>query len=234
MAGATVWAFREGTFGANPGSGWSHTIEFSEKAEGAQPFPEAMGGMRDAGINCLIDRLEEVGLRSRIERLAIVAHGEPGRVFMSGPTRRYSIPQQFRDLAPYLQRGGMLSFVSCDAGQGDTGSTFLIELSRQLPDRVIVGYEVKGWFEYFKSDPGMVVEAKNTSKPPPGTPLLAAWGSHAKWAHNGSIVRLPADEQKQRVNKRCANPRCPGHSSHLHRCEYKTWGQDKTLLSYNP
>ena len=128
----------------------------------------------------------------------------------------------------------MLSFISCNAGAGTSGDMFLTDLSRQLPDRVIVGYDIYGFFEYFASDPGMVQEARNQQRPKPGTPMLDPWGNHAKWAHKGTIVRLPADEQKSNHGKHCANWRCPGHSSEFHRCEYKTWGADETLLRYNP
>ena len=113
-----------------------------------------MQGYRDAGINSLIDRLEEAHLRNQIERLAIVAHGQPGSVFMSGQQRRPAAAQQFRDLSTFLQRGGMLSFIPCNAGAGTSGDMFLTDLSRQLPDRVIVGYDIYGFFEILRERSG--------------------------------------------------------------------------------
>ncbi|MGI8568067.1 MAG: hypothetical protein ACR2KT_02765 [Methylocella sp.] len=232
---ATVWAFREGVFGNNPGTGWSHTIKFGENSEGTPK----MTGMRDAGTNDLIDKLEDAKLRSKVERLAIIAHGLPGGVYMSGQNRRQAIPQHFRDLAPYIVNKGMLTFESCNAGKGPQGTLYLMEISRQLPNRVIpnrviVGYSIWGFFEEFKNDPGNVQESKNQSRPTPGTPRMTAWGDYAKWAHNGQIVRLPMDEQKDARNRRCANPNCIGHASERDRCPYRSWGKDPTLLSYDP
>jgi hypothetical protein len=227
---ATVWAFREGKFIVKPSSGWTHSIEF-----GTDKHPPIMQGSRDYGTSDLIEQLENVHLRVAVERLDIVAHGDPGRVFMSGPDRRWALPQHFRDLSPYLKSGAMLVFASCRAGVGPDGDMFLMAVSDSLPHRVIVGYDSWGWFSpVAPSDPGQVCASTTQGNPGPGAPLLTPWGEHAKWAYQGKIVRFPAGEQKLYRNKHCANPACRGHASESDRCPYASWGSDAILRAYNP
>jgi hypothetical protein len=128
----------------------------------------------------------------------------------------------------------MLSFVSCNAGKGPNGSLFLMQLSRELPGRVIVGFSIWGFYSQFKNEPGNVQESINQNRPKPGTPRIGAWGEYAKWAYKGVIVREPMDEQKDFRGKHCANPHCPGHRSEHDRCPYEKWGHEPTLLRYRP
>jgi hypothetical protein len=195
---ATVWAWRAGHFNPNPSTGWSRTINFNNLSD-------------------LIKTLDAQGLRGSIEQLAIVAHGDfAGQVFLEeGPLS--TTPDKLTILAPFLQHKGMMSFVSCIAGAGDGGSAFLKAVSRQLPTRVIVGYSQWGFVDTVpaRNDPGNVQVSQAGQWPAKGAPRLTPWGAYAKWAYMGTIVRLPAEEQKTRPGKRCANPACPGHSSEL-------------------
>jgi hypothetical protein len=225
----TVWAFREGKFVRKPSSGWSHSIEFGKDD------PPPAQGFRDYGTSDLIEQLEKAGLRGSVERLDIVAHGKPGLVFMSGSGRRWAVPQHFRDLSPYLKSGAMLVFASCTVGEWTYGDMFLIEVSNNLPHRVIVGYDIYGWFSSVcPSEPGQIRASKDQGDPGPSAPLLTPWGEHAKWAYQGKIVRFPAAEQKGYRNKHCANPKCRGHASESDRCPYTSWGSDAVLKAYNP
>jgi hypothetical protein len=229
----TVWAHQEGLFTDDPGSGWSHTIQFGVfTSEREQELFRA--GSIDPGTADLVEKLEAKGLASRVERLAIVAHGIPGAVFMTGKTMPPASPGSLARLGKYLVRTGMLTFASCNAGEGPNGSQFLIALSRHLPQRVVVGYSISGFFQHFKNTPGNVLEAKSGNRPPPGTAKLTPWSNYAKWAYDGIIVREPSNERAWFHNKHCANPHCPGHKSELDRCPYKTWGHEDTLLKYEP
>ncbi len=240
---ATVWAFQEGVFQENPTTGWSHTIEFGKEPSIRSIEADGLRGSVDRGTLSLIEKLESAGLRGRVEKLAIVAHGRPGAVFMSGREfiDRDHIRREMqaasctnlRDLSTYLQPGGMLLFVSCNAGKGPAGSLFLMQLSRELPGRVIVGFSIYGFYEQFKNDPGNVQESDG-NRPKPGTPRMSAWGAYAKWAFKGTIVRVPIDEQKNAHGLRCANPHCPGHASERDRCVYEKWGHDPVLLKHQP
>jgi hypothetical protein len=211
---ATVWAYRVSAFRTNPKSGWSHTINFSS-------LPD------------LVSNLDDAHLHGGVEQLAIVAHGDfAGQVHMDGRTAVSA--RSLSTLAPYLTSNAMLIFVSCIAGAGDTGSSFLTSVSRELPGRVIIGFSTWGFVDTTfgaPNDPGNVQAAPGGARPKAGTPRLTSWGSWAKWAYRGEIVRLPADEQKKRPGRRCASPRCPGHSSEQHRCD---WLTDPTLRSYQP
>jgi hypothetical protein len=222
---ACVWAFQEGVFRVNTATGWSHSIKFGEP----------QGRVAADGTRDLIEKLATAGLAGAVERLAIVVHGIPGRVYMSGRQQQPATVDQLRDLSTYLKPGGMLSFVSCNAGEGPSGDLFLMALSRALPSRVVVAQSVSGIYSnYGVSDPGNVTASKDGSSSKPGAPRIDPWGDYAKWAFGGAIVRCPANEQKHYKHKHCANPQCRGHVSELHRCPYASWGKDPTLLAYAP
>ncbi len=230
---ATVWAYRAGVFSEKPETGWSHSIPFSA-LRSARDMELRNLGVRDPGTSDLVERLEARSLAGLVDRLAIVAHGEPGAVFMSGKYFPEATAGSLRRLSKYLRRGGMLFFASCDAGAGPQGSEFLIRLSRELPGRVIVAPSIKGFFEQFANEPGNVQEAGSGNRPSPGTPRLTEWSNDTKWAFEGRIVRWPSNERKHLKLMRCANPGCPGHANTTDRCPYERWGSDPVLLRYNP
>jgi hypothetical protein len=207
---ATVWAYREGMFPHNPRSGWSHSIHFDS-------------------LSSLVSGLEDAHLHGAVERLAVVAHGYPGKVHMDGNTAVSA--DDLSILEPYLKSNAMLIFVACNAGFEVAGNLFLTSVSRALPGRVIVAFSVWGYIDQWPTTPGNVPAAPAAKRPKPGTPDLTPWGSYAKWAYRGQIVRWPEEEQKKLPRRRCANPRCPGHSSQLHRCD---WATDSTLRLYQP
>lgn len=166
---ATVWAYRVSAFRNNPASGWSHTVNFSNVPD-------------------LLNKLEEANLRNGVTRMAIVAHGDlPSQVIMDGTTP--VLPGTLRDLSTYLQASAMLSFVSCIAGAGDGGTMFLNNVSRNLPDRVIVGFSTWGFVDASfgaPNDPGNVQAAPGASRPAPRNSAPLAMGRLGKMGLPGS------------------------------------------------
>lgn len=182
-----------------------------------------------SGLTDLLDSMERAKLQAAVTHLAIVAHGDsPGTVEFERPLTSGSIPQftaEFERLKQFLTRDAWLTFYSCIAGKDEPGSRLLAAVSRRLPGRTIVGFELFGLI----GPPG----ALNT----PGTmtaietpiPQLATnpraqhgnlnpWCPFAKRARDGIVVHLPLLEQNGRFGKRCANPSCPGHASPSHSC----------------
>lgn len=207
---ATVWAHRVGAWEQKPETGWSHT------------FPVQ-------GLSQLMDLVERASLRGVVTHLGIVAHGDqPGvvqldRLLTSATTADFRA--EFQRLRWYLTRDAMLTFYSCIAGQGERGSQLLIEISRQLPGRTIVGFEVFGLIgpSGLKNAPGhmigtdtAVLQFAMDRRSQLGR--LDPWCPFAKRARDARIVHLPMLEQKNRYNKTCAYPGCPGHKEPRHSC----------------
>lgn len=223
---ATVWAYREGAFSRTASTGWNHTINFTS--------PSDLAGQMDAA-----------GLRGRVQRLVILAHGDrPGQLLMEG-TRHGATSAAVigRLYAPFLQSNAMLILMACIAGAGDDGSLFLRRLSTELRGRVIVGFSAYGVIDSSFGgalNPGNV-QAAPGQRPVPGA-RLQPWSPWAKWAHQDMIVRLPANEQESNAGRRCANPSCPGHAAApplgrvptLSHCRYKDWGHVPVLINLNP
>lgn len=215
---ATVWAYRVGAFTDDRTGGWSHTVNFRSLAD-------------------LRAKLDGLGLRGIVHRLAIVAHGDrPGDVLMDGAGLPATGAAAFGVLGPYLTPHAMLVFVACIAGAQDAGSAFLQSLSRYLAGRVIVAFSTWGQIDTsfgsasapgnVQAAPGGVIRA--------GSPRLSPWGAYAKWACRGAIVRLPAEEQRLNPGNRCANPGCPGHRNADFHCDYRDWVTDRALRAYHP
>lgn len=152
-------------------------------------------------------------------------------------------PSDLRWLELFLRRDAMLIFVSCIAGAADNGTIFLKRVSRELRDRVIVGFSAWGVFD---SSFGSLSDPGNVQAAPGQVPVrgmrLTAWSPWAKWAYHDNIVRLPADEQDHMPNRCCANPNCPSHAPEgsrggvpaLHHCPYTVWVFDPVLRRYRP
>src|SRR4051794_31572417 len=126
---ATVWSYRVGAWTRNPGTGWSHTISMS-------------------GLTDLADSMERSKLQGAVTHLAIVAHGDsPGTVELEHPLTAGSIPYfagVFERLKGFLARDAWVTFYSCIAGKDEPGTRLLTEISRRLPGRTIVGFELFG------------------------------------------------------------------------------------------
>src|SRR5205085_7171855 len=120
---------RVGAWERRPETGWSHTLQMT-------------------GLTGLVESMDKAGLRGVVTQLGIVAHGDqPGvvqldRVLMAATSSGFE--SEFNRLRWYLTRDAMLTFYSCIAGQGERGSRLLIEISRLLPGRTVVGFEVFG------------------------------------------------------------------------------------------
>jgi hypothetical protein len=207
---ATVWAYRVGLWSKKPESGWSHTIQME-------------------GLSDLMESMSRVGLQGAVTHLAIVAHGDqPGivqldRLLTVGTIAGFSA--DFKGLQGYLTRDAMLTFFSCIAGKDKRGSHLLIEISRQLPGRTIVGFEVFGLIGApgYTNPPGQMAGTEMSlvevaMKPGPQLGRLDPWCPFAKRVRDGRILHLPLFEQNRHPRKTCANPACPGHSNPRHSC----------------
>jgi hypothetical protein len=202
---AMVWAFRVGAWTSDPSTGWSHTIG---------PFH---------ALSDLMKSLDRARLRGMVRRLAIVAHGDhPGVIVLDHrltPATISHFATELNRLRWYLTPNAMLAFYSCIAGMGEEGSRLLIALSRHLPGRTIVGFELYGLIgpgglpnapgnmtatEAAEQQMAMLSSARHGR--------LSPWCPFAKHARDGQIVHLPILEQDRRPNRTCANPACPGHA----------------------
>lgn len=207
---ATVWAYRVGVWTNNPGAGWNHTL--------------SIGGLSD-----LSDQMEKAKLRGTVSHLAIVAHGNaPGLVQFDHDMTAATMSHFATDLArlkAYLTADAWVTFYSCIAGKDEPGSRLLIELSKQLPGRTIVGFELFGFIgpAGALNTPGTMTAvetpvAQLAMKPNARHGNLNPWCPFAKRARDSRIVHYPILEQNGRPGKRCANPNCPGHASPAHSC----------------
>lgn len=182
---SSVWAYRdEGQFGFVWGDnqyGYDHLLRF-------------------AGMHDLLDQLAAAGLRDKIWRLSIVAHGDaPGVIQLTrgAPLTGRSLIHYdalFRSLALFLTVDATVCFVSCIAGSGSEGSDLLRRLSLLLPTRYVVGFTQWGvGMPSGANQPGALFQSP--------TPIGSVSVSHpnrldvdsrfAKIARNGVILRSP-------------------------------------------
>jgi len=197
---ATVWAYRFGNYEEDPSTGWSHSMHFHS----------LLRLMKEMDRHKLIDR---------VTRLGIVAHGDSGGLVQLDrdltPESICSFQRELGQLVLYLTLHGQLIFYSCIAGAGSKGSRLLMEISKFLPGRTIIGFDIKGMGAKagLSAKPGQVEAARSTA----GAEVswsqgyrLDLYGRHAKWALNGEIVLMPHDERMTR-SYYCTNPKCKGH-----------------------
>lgn len=208
---SAVWAFRSGAWTADTATGWSHTIE--------------MRSLFDLTVS-----LDVAKLKGLVSHLGIVAQGDqPGQVMLNSTLAASSLAgfeHELKRLRGYMTPAGMLTFYACIAGKGDEGSVLLTRLSRELPGRTIVGFELCGLIGTPSAphSPGQVIASEAldgqlaVSENAPHE-KLTPWCSFAKRARDGKIVHYPLLEQNARPNKRCANPGCLGHSDAHRYCQ---------------
>jgi hypothetical protein len=173
--------------------------------------------------------MEGARLKGAVTHLAVVAHGDsPGLVELDHGLTAGSISAFAADLtllATFLTKDAWLTFYSCIAGKDEPGSRLLTELSRKLPGRTIVGYELFGLIGPMGAlnTPGTMTAvetpiAQLAMNPKAQHGNLNPWCAFAKRARDGKIVHYPVLEQNTRPFRRCANPTCPGHSRPEHSC----------------
>lgn len=213
---ATVWApFRAPRIGDWQDraytSGWSHTIYFTSLR------------------NLLDEMSRRSGLRGKVTRLGIVAHGNTDglvqldRNLTAGTVQTFH--DELQDLRLYLTRNAQCIFYSCIAGAGRDGDRLLNSLSHRLPGRTIIGFIVLGETSANEAlshlspqTPGHVREAPHGegSGRAGRRGLLGPESEYAKWSRNGTIVRNAS--LYRNAQRQCANPDCPGHRSVYDRC----------------
>ena len=203
---ATVWAAQVGAWLDQAyETGWSHTITFRSLGD-------------------LNTKMEQRKLQGKVSKLGIVAHGDkPGQVVLDRvmtASNLKSFDTELERIRWFLKRDAQVTFYSCIAGKADEGSRFLMALSKMLPGRTIVAFTLYGETDGalgIPGDPGKVRQRESSLvAAPPNAPLLTPEHPATKWAKDGSLIRnAPLERGAQ---NRCAKPRCPGHSSPLHRC----------------
>jgi hypothetical protein len=201
---ATVWAARIGNWHSDTSSGWSHNLGFN-------------------ALSDLLTTLGDEGLRGRVNRLGIVAHGDVGGLVQLDRNLTVSTLSSFsrelNALKDYLTLNAMLIFYACVAGRAEPGTRLLRELSQILEGRTIVGFNVYGCYSPHPSVPGQMRSSlmPSCSTGSTGGPM-SPWNEHAKWAYQGWIARWPYDEQIRRDSYRCGYPSCDGHRNPRDRC----------------
>lgn len=188
-----IWANCRGAF--QPGNGWDNVISLP----------------RTNNLRYLIQELERMGARGQVSRLALIAHGdEPGVIHTDPLMNQVSIFQSatvagpIADLRDYLEPSAQVLLMSCIAGAGPQGSSFLRALSTFWPGRTVVGFITSGEINSYYFTAGDVFDTGGAFVG--GTVLdrlpraelirrrLTPQSASAKWARNGEIVRLPSAE----------------------------------------
>jgi hypothetical protein len=195
-------------------------------------------------IDEVVTGLEKLGLRGKVAHLALVGHNEAqyaglpsdgtvtfnppipgspkvptdGLVLAHEPAQPTPVTT-FKKLDPYLLPNAMLSFFMCNSGAGTRGNSLLIEVSKVLPGRTIVGFCVLvGVGNLGRGRPGNACGADLSKQCWPALDPLTPWGMAAKRALDTKIIHTPALERNGPPFRR-ANPDCPGtHSAATHDC----------------
>ena len=197
---ATVWAWRAGTgdLSKNTGdwsknnpdqTGWSHQVKFSDLKDLLQK------------LNAL-----QPSIKGQITKLGIVAHGDEAGVVEIGPKLTVdtaaSIAADLQQLDGFLASYARLIFVSCIAGEGKRGNSFLNLLSgRFFLHRHVIGFDVFGLYNALGlSSPGEVGAADLFKNPiaagPKGKgPFLTEYSWYAKWSLDGRVIKKSANDE---------------------------------------
>lgn len=162
-------------------TGWTHHLYFN-------------------ALSDLMAKMRRAGLRNKVDILGIVAHGNAGGLVQLDRNLTIdtisSFDSELELLRRYLKRTAVLTFYSCIAAAGVEGTNLLLELSRRLPGRWIVGFTVFGIVsDSFPNAPGTM--GYNTRRGDVTTSLgqLSPAIPETKAALNGTIVALPASER---------------------------------------
>jgi hypothetical protein len=207
--GATVWAFRVGSW--IPARGWGYLLQFN--------------GLRD-----LVTTLKDNRLEGKVSQLGIVAHGNVvGQVQLDRALTVETLPQFSAELAmlsEYLKPNAWVTFYSCIAAKAIEGSAFLASLSTYLRGRTIVGFVLYGFIAPGWNDAGVVKASETMNAKVAMDPsqhathgFLDPWCRFAKRAKDGRIIHISYLEQGNRPGFTCANPACPGHNDPHQFCD---------------
>lgn len=158
--------------------------------------------------------------RHEIVRLGIVAHGNlGGRVGMRPPLTHSNVDRSaadLRQLANYLRGDAFIEFYACNAAAGTNGRILLERLSRHLPGRTIVGFEIRGGV----GQSGLANLAGRVNPAPQGRQIegqyLNRLHATARWARDGMLVRDGAFSRD--AQRHCGAPNCQGHGAIHHHC----------------
>ena len=134
--------------------------------------------------------------------------------------------ERFRPLQNYIARDGHLWFTGCAMADRDEGTQLMQSISRQLPDRVIIGHDRLSYnptigVPYAAGNIIMrdLVEITDISQAGLLEGRVHKLHPATKWMRNERVLRYPRDEQRNRPGMRCAYPLCRGHSDANHQCD---------------
>ena len=129
----TIWAYCRGAF--QPGNGWDNVISL--------PLVD--------NLSYLMQSLATMGASGRVSRLALVAHGSGPGVIHSDPImdqvsmfRDPRVAGRVAGRRDYLEPSAQVLLMSCIAGAGPQGSSFLRALSTFWPGRTVIGFITSG------------------------------------------------------------------------------------------
>ena len=179
-----------------------------------------------ASLENILQQLKQRGLRGKVGQLSILAHGDSsGTVQIQlnnsssdmltlNTLQKYkssTIPE-LKKLRWFLTPSAVVVFYSCVAGQGKKGGQFLMELSKHLPRRLIVGFTTYLWMgvpnmEYLA---GEVKDTNNLSqirvkgepKDYVGKPNIDINSEHAKWVRNGQLIKRSILRDRDELEKK--------------------------------
>ncbi len=92
--------------------------------------------------------------QGQVTRLGILAHGNPGQVYVNGQEGGDPLTVATINGIHHLDldtirlatsRNALILFLGCSAGQGAEGTLFLQAISRKWPGRKVVGFTTVGW-----------------------------------------------------------------------------------------
>lgn len=190
-----VWAPRWGKW--KKGNGYDYIIPFRS-------------------LESLVDELKSNGLQGKVNRLAIMTHGDVrgsdsgGIVQMESDNdasaselKSSTLPKYqpyFKKLRLYLTNPGILGFFGCGCARGQEGDAFLRAISELLPGRTIVGFthiliktgeagysqQIAGQLKSTGTPSQLFLEKEAAYKE---TLRLTIHDDKAKWAKNGAVYK---------------------------------------------
>jgi hypothetical protein len=188
---------------------------FDEPPERNLLCPEPKTGhwrkaIRVASFDDVVQAVSKTAATAQVLDLGILVKGSSARLYVGKDTVDLTDFQEFRngftDIDRHLEPGGEVVILGCDCGADKDGSVFLKELSKLMPTRRIVGFNVV-------QDVGPAVPPTTCWEPRISTTPYRDHGGrpdgdaistskHAKVAQGGRIIQWPFDEDGEKNPKR--------------------------------
>jgi hypothetical protein len=188
---------------------------FDEPAERNLLCPEPKTGdwrktIRVASFDDVVQVVSKTAATAQVSDLGILVKGSSGRIYVGKDTVDLRNFQDFRsgftDIDRHLKPGGEVVFLGCNCGADKDGSVFLKELSKLMPSRPIVGFNVVQ--DVRPAIPTTTCWEPRISTTPyrdhggePDGPATST-SKHAKVAQGGRITQFPFDEDGEKNPKK--------------------------------